>query len=556
MVILNTLPPTSLTGWTVSQESSISEKSSMLDYHEALHQWPHWKETIEYANRCRAQINTSGGAPLGSGILLGPDRLLIPLHLAKKHLHPRDLSVVFHVDGNAPLSFEIAEFMNYEKSTDYCIAQLKPQDGHHADHWVTIPPLRDARPDEELMLVHQRDGQPVFSLSKAGKENSSNPSFQMVFSDTSPGSSGGCYFTKHNKVVLMHLGKPKVKEVSHLIADGKKVIDKLVVSLNLMKHSSIFKRQSATPATPPKGSPQPLRQFSSHELIEQEGGKPPVSDYRFYDENLEGFNGDDGKRKYRVRYTELFMKGKFRTTQEGKESEYHQNERGIRIEMEERLDIKERSCNGEMWKKIEGSGCFYLGDPHPSGRYNNKGQATEFYIQVTDRFLKEQIEHQSFPQEIKAFGLDFNPIRLDQNTPVPENARDTPQLPGTRYYDENLKAYNDDDGTRKYRIHYKDIGLEEERSSKQDRGIQLVMEEQEVKGKRRTWKEIKGGAGSFRLGNPDICKSHKDYQISEFYKQVADKFFKEWIQQHKFPVQMRIYNMTFQPKLLELDQKV
>ncbi len=124
---------------------------------------------------------------LGSGILVGVDRILVPLHVV----------------GNAPatqlnLSFgekkchiySGQEYVEHNSEKDFCIIRVNALDGVYPEKNCLIPEVSDTY-FGEVMLAHQVNGETVFSFGETCSQRDPNESsFMSSHVKTYQGSSG------------------------------------------------------------------------------------------------------------------------------------------------------------------------------------------------------------------------------------------------------------------------------------------------------------------------------------------------------------------------------
>ncbi len=172
---------------------------------------PEWSSAIECASGSVAHVHSVAGDPLGCGILIGIDRLLVPAHLVEGGctLH---FKVVFPMtDGYTCFDqeFNVRQFLEVNGDLDYAIvlldkAQTGPCHGRYPGNVCPIAKLRCKHHSGQYLLVHSdAGGSTVASIGDPCVGVSSDTRY-CAYSETGPGSSGGGYFDKNGALFAMH----------------------------------------------------------------------------------------------------------------------------------------------------------------------------------------------------------------------------------------------------------------------------------------------------------------------------------------------------------------
>lgn len=328
---------------------------------EVTHARSEWELAAKFASTCCGHIVTAAGETIGSGVLVGVDCLLVPLHLVQTGA-PHQFSVHFEDQNGSNHIYKFATFREFNARFDYCIVQLEADaNNRHAGEAIPIPEVSQGSA-RELLLVHQKEGKTIFSLSQTSLVPIPTSAFTFSFSSTHPGSSGGCLFTKNGKLVSMHLGRDKA---------GESPKQRVSVTLkDVYKSSSILSSPLTKPMSPPT-SREALPAFKvEHPSVELEGkgkNRPEI----YYSKDLkEVYLKEDPA--YYLSYYEVRSNGLNRSVG---------------------LNIYEKT--NKSWKNIH-TAEHSIGDPHADPKYSKypaktyRKEAGELF----KAFIKERTQAQ------------------------------------------------------------------------------------------------------------------------------------------------------------------
>ncbi len=170
-----------------------------------------WVPAVIHASQSVGQVYTANGSFLSCGLLVGVDRIILPLHALSgiclsdirinfwKTTHSCCYHYVFEVHNNA---------IEIRQDEDVCILQIRCDiRGELPGNYLTIPQISQIPNDNNFFFLHVIDGR----LAVGFGDQCGGSSFRRHFCSTtvtSPGSSGGIYFDRGGITSFaMHLEK-------------------------------------------------------------------------------------------------------------------------------------------------------------------------------------------------------------------------------------------------------------------------------------------------------------------------------------------------------------
>jgi hypothetical protein len=216
-----------------------------------------------------AKVFAKGDA-LGCGVLIGIDRLIVPLHVISPRC-PEELTVLFSPDALLySLAFKVLDFVVRDSTLDWAVLQLgKDVCGRFPGNYLPIPKISD-QVHQGPFLFSSFD-QKFPSVSEGEGESCSLENF-CANVITSSGSSGGGYFDSEGNLFAIHLSRS-----SGLCAPlGPFQKKALYLKDCISRCSVIFKMAVCCPICPPKESPSCAPVFFSPDPCFIEEGKPVI----------------------------------------------------------------------------------------------------------------------------------------------------------------------------------------------------------------------------------------------------------------------------------------
>lgn len=329
-----------------------------LDKLKAYH--PEWVSTAVAADKARANIQSRSDEHLGSGILVGIDRLLVPAHILGAY-SPDDFQVTFKCENKLRSwiqKFSCARFLEYNTGHDWCIIQLNARpDGIYPGNLVKMPSYHEDYTGKAL-LVHQENGVTKFSLGEIKQEDQRQAPFSCSEIQASEGSCGGCSYTPEGDLISMHLGQA--------MTNDKRWAVKISA---IRKESAILNEKAAdVPSSPAQKrlSLPPMVLLDPNFNLEGKGKHPAEI---LYDQN-KVITTAQAKAKYKVKYKEGLTNGETRNIGLG-------------------FYIKNES---NSWQHMHSEKDHPLGNPHSMSEYNDN--PPKFYYVSADRLFKQWLAKQ------------------------------------------------------------------------------------------------------------------------------------------------------------------
>lgn len=260
-----------------SQQASLP--SAALEPDVLAIQRPEWAQAVAKAQNSLVQVYSASGSPIGCGILVGVDRMLVPAHVVENGC-PSHFNIQFMGQTECVCyfaKFPFIQFLEVNVEYDYCLVQLgtgtdRFTEGMYPGQCMGMPTLRCKHYEGQFLFAHIDEfGQYRMSIGDpcSGRQVSNR---YCAYSQTEAGSSGGAYFDQTGALFAMHSGRMKA---SCGYSKGER---SAVYIQDFMETSPYARLQVCTPICPPN---QPVVCLSELPLpsvcIDYEKGRASIS---------------------------------------------------------------------------------------------------------------------------------------------------------------------------------------------------------------------------------------------------------------------------------------